>query len=79
MRRLQDAGDGVNVQDIPFRFINCFVAGLSYMLSVKIQGVDPNRIAGLKMDYEEQFNLAAQEDRETAPIRWVPRNLFYSR
>jgi len=79
MRRLQDAGDGVNIQDIPFRFINCFVAGLSYFLSIKLAGIDPNRIAGLKMDYEEQFNLAAQEDRETAPIRWVPRNLFYSR
>ena len=79
MRRLQDAGNGVNVQDIPFRFINCFVAGLSYMLSVKLPNTDPQRVMGLKMDYEEQFNLAAQEDRETAPIRWVPRNLFYSR
>jgi hypothetical protein len=79
MRRLQDAGDGVNIQDIPFRFINCFVAGLSYMLSVKLPNTDPQRVMGLKMDYEEQFNLAAQEDRETAPIRWVPRNLFYSR
>ena len=79
MRRLQDAGDGVNIQDIPFRFINCFVAGLSYMLSVKLPNTDPQRVMGLKMDYEEQFNLAAQEDRDTAPIRWVPRNLFYSR
>jgi hypothetical protein len=79
MRRLQDAGDGVNIQDIPFRFINCFVAGLSYMLSVKLPNMDVQRVMGLKQDYEEQFNLAAQEDRETAPIRWVPRNLFYSR
>jgi hypothetical protein len=79
MRRLQDAGDGVNIQDIPFRFINCFVAGLSYMLSVKIQGVDPQRVMGLKADYEQQFDLAAAEDRETAPIRWVPRNMFYAR
>jgi hypothetical protein len=79
MRRLQDAGDGVNVQDIPFRFINCFVAGLSYMLSVKLPNMDVQRVLGLKQDYEEQFNLAAQEDRETAPLRWVPRNLFYSR
>jgi hypothetical protein len=79
MRRLQDAGDGVNIQDIPFRFINCFVAGLSYMLSVKLPNIDAQRVLGLKQDYEEQFNLAAQEDRETAPIRWVPRNLFYSR
>lgn len=79
MRRMQDAGGGVNIQDIPFRFINCFVAGLSYMLSIKIQGIDPNRIIGLKQDYEEQFDLAAGEDRETASVRFVPRNMFYSR
>jgi hypothetical protein len=79
MRRLQDAGDGVNIQDIPFRFINCFVAGLAYMLSVKLQQVDPQRMMSLKADYEEQFALASTEDRETAPVRFVPRNLFYSR
>jgi len=79
MRRLQDAGNGVNVQDIPFRFINCFVAGLSAMLSIKIQGVDPNRIMYLQQEYDKQFQLAADEDREKAPIRFVPRNLFYSR
>jgi hypothetical protein len=79
MRRIQDAGGGVNIQDVPFRFINCLVAGLAYLMSVKIQGTDPNRVLFLKQDYEDQFNLAAQEDRETAPIRWVPRNLFYSR
>ena len=48
-------------------------------MSVKIQGTDPARVMFLKQDYEDQFNLASQEDRETAPIRWVPRNLFYSR
>lgn len=79
MRRIQDAGDGVNIQDIPFRFINCFVAGLAYMLSVKLPDIEPQRVLGLKADYEDQFNLASQEDRETAPIRWVPRNLFYAR
>ena len=79
MRRMQDAGSGVNVQDIPFRFITCFVAGLSYMLSVKIQGTDPNRVLFLKQEYEQAFDLAAQEDREKASIRWVPRNMFYSR
>jgi hypothetical protein len=77
MRRLQDAGDGVNIQDIPFRFINCFVAGLAYMLSVKLQQVDPQRMMSLKADYEDQFALASTEDRETAPVRFVPRNLFY--
>ena len=48
-------------------------------MSVKIQGTDPNRVLFLKQDYEDQFALAAAEDRETAPIRFVPRNLFYSR
>jgi len=79
MRRLQDAGGGVNVQDVPFRFINCMVSGLAYLMSVKIQGTDPQRIIFLKADYEEQFGLASTEDRETAPLRFVPRNLFYYR
>jgi len=78
MRRIQDAGNGINIQDVPFRFINCLVAGLAYFLSVKIQGTDSNKIMFLKADYEEQFGLASQEDRETAPIRFVPRNLFYA-
>jgi hypothetical protein len=78
MRRIQDAGGGVNIQDIPFRFINCFVAGLSYMLSMKLPNMDPNRVMGLKADYDQQFQLAADEDREKAPIRFVPRNMFYS-
>ena len=77
LRRVQDAGNGVNFQDIPFRWITCLVAGLAYYLSMKLEGVDPNRIMMLKTDYEQQFDLAATEDRETAPVRFVPRNLFY--
>lgn len=73
LRRIQDAGDGVNSQDIPFRFLNCMVAGLAYYLSMKIQGVDPNRMMALKADYEQQFQLAADEDREKASVRFVPR------
>lgn len=79
MRRLQDAGDGINTEDVPFRFIPALVAGLAYHLSIKLEGVDPNRIAGLKMAYDEVFQQAADEDREKASIRFVPRNLFYSR
>jgi hypothetical protein len=78
MRRIQDAGIGVREQDIPFRFIPCMVAGLAYQLSAKLPGVDPNRIMMLKTDYEQQFQLAADEDRDKAPVRFVPRNLFYA-
>lgn len=78
MRRMQDAGTGVTTQDIPFRLLPCLVAGLAAHLSMKLPGVDPGRIQMLKADYEEQWILASSEDRETAPLRIVPRNLFYS-
>jgi hypothetical protein len=78
MRRIQDAGTGIRTQDIPFRFIPCMVAGLAYYLSSKLSNVDPARIPMLKAEYEQQFQLAAEEDREKAAIRFVPRNLFYS-
>jgi hypothetical protein len=77
MRRIQDAGSGIRTQDIPFRFIPCMVAGLAYYLSAKLLGVDPNRMQMLKAEYEQQFQLAADEDRETAAVRFVPRNMFY--
>jgi hypothetical protein len=77
LRRMQDAGNGTTVQDIPFRLIPCMVAGLSYYLGMKLPGIDPTRIQMLKMDYEEQWTLASAEDRDTAPLRIVPRNMFY--
>lgn len=77
LRRMQDAGNGSNIEDVPFRLVTAMVAGLAYNLSVKLQGVDPNRIMMLKADYEQQWQLASDEDREKAAIRFVPRVLFY--
>jgi hypothetical protein len=77
LRRMQDAGNGTTVQDIPFRLIPCMVSGLAYYLGMKLPGIDPTRIQMLKMDYEEQWTLASAEDRDTAPLRIVPRNMFY--
>jgi hypothetical protein len=78
LRRIQDAGSGVYVQDIPFRFIPCMVAGLAYQLSTKLPDVMPDRIMMLKAAYDESFQLAADEDRDKAPVRFVPRNMFYA-
>jgi hypothetical protein len=78
LRRIQDAGSGIYVQDIPFRFIPCMVAGLAYHLSMKLPDVDPMRITGLKAIYDELFQTAADEDRDKAPLRIVPRNMFYA-
>ena len=72
LRRIQDASGSTQTMDIPFRFLNCLVAGLAYYLSMKLP-VDPGRRGELKMDYEEQLQMAQDEDREKAPIRLVPR------
>lgn len=80
LRRMQDAGEGgAYEQDMPFRLINAAVAGLSYYISMKKPEVDPNRIGMLKADYEQQWDLASSEDRDKAPVRFVPRNMFYYR
>jgi len=76
MRRIQDAGNGLNNQDIPFRMLPCLVAGLAYYLSLKIPEA-MNRIEMLKLSYEEQWNLASSEDREKASLRLAPREMFY--
>jgi hypothetical protein len=79
MRRMQDAGNGTATEDIPFRFIPCMAAGLAYHIGCKLPDVDMNRVMALKQIYDEQFQLAADEDREKAPVRFVPRNSFYYR
>lgn len=77
LRRLQDAGNGVNIEDIPFRLIPCLVAGLAFYVAAKRIDAVPERISFLKDEYEQQWLLASQEDREKAPDRFVPRQLFY--
>ena len=75
LRRIDDAGSGANTADVNFRFLPCLVAGLAYHIAIKVPELAP-RIEMLKQVYEEQFNLAAGEDREKAAIRFVPRRQF---
>ena len=77
LRRMQDAGSGSSIEDIPFRLVTALVAGLAYNLSIKLPDIDPNRIPMLKAEYEQQWQLASDEDREKASIRFVPRVMFY--
>jgi hypothetical protein len=75
LRRIDDAGAGVQTADVNFRFLPCLVAGLAYHIAIKVPELAP-RIEMLKQVYDEQFNLAAGEDREKAAIRFVPRRQF---
>ena len=75
LRRIDDAGDGINTMDVPFRFLPCLVAGLAYYLALKIPG-GAERLPVLKQQYDEAWELAASEDREKAAVRFVPRRQF---
>jgi hypothetical protein len=75
LRRTQDAGGGVNVMDVPFRFVPCMAAGLAYYVAMKVPG-GMDRLQVLKAQYDEAWSLAAQEDQEKAAVRFVPRQMF---
>jgi hypothetical protein len=75
LRRIQNAGEGVNTMDMPFRFLPCMVAGLAYYLALKVPG-GTERLAVLKAQYDEAWDLASSEDREKAAVRFVPRRQY---
>jgi hypothetical protein len=75
LRRVQDAGGGVETADMNFRFLPALTAGLAYHIAIKTPELMP-RIQMLKQIYDETFETAAGEDREKAAIRFVPRQMF---
>jgi hypothetical protein len=75
LRRIDDAGTGVNTMDVPFRFLPCMVAGLAYHLALKVPG-GGERLMVLKQQYDEAWDLASSEDREKAAVRFVPRQQY---
>ena len=78
LRRTQDAGGGVNIMDVPFRFLPCMAAGLSYYIASKIP-TGMERIPMLKAQYDEAWEMAAYEDHEKAALRLVPRQTYIGR
>ena len=72
LKRIEDAGEGSYDADMPFRFLPCLVAGLAYYIAMKTPELS-DRIPLLKNIYDEQFMLAAGEDRDKTSARFVPR------
>lgn len=71
--RMDDADTSANTVEMPFRFYPCLVAGLAYYLALKRV---PDKVALLKGLYEEEFERAAQEDRDIPSITLVPTYTF---
>ena len=72
IRRIQDAGSGVETADVNFRFLPCLVAGLAYNIALKVPEL-MERVPMLKNVYEESFTLATTEDREKTSTYYKPR------
>ncbi len=74
LTRMDDADTFTNTMDLPFRFYPCLAAGLAYYLSLK---KSPQRTQMLKAIYEEEFQRAAEEDRDRASFNVVPKFSYY--
>ena len=74
-KRIQDAGAYSNATDVPYRFVPCMVAGLSYYLAMKY--AQP-RIQELKLIYEDELARALEEDGSSASVYISPRTYFPS-
>lgn len=77
IRRMEDNGRGGTYEaDVPDRFWPALVAGLAYNIALKKPEAG-QRIQMLKQIYDEQFQYAAEEDREKAPFRLYPGGYSY--
>ena len=74
LSRIQDTGTSAsNTMDVPFRFVPALVAGLAYYMALKSPKAEIRaNIPSLKQMYDEQFQLAADEDRDRSSVRFVP-------
>ena len=75
LTRMDDADSYTNTLEIPFRFYPCLAAGLAYYLSLKLA---PDRTTMLKNLYDEEFIVAATEDRDRASFTIQP-SIAYAR
>lgn len=71
MRRIQDATTATDNMDVPVRFVPCLVAGLAFHIAMK-RPEAAARLQFLKAEYEQQFQLAAEEDRGRESLHLIP-------
>jgi len=72
IQRVEDSGSPAsNNVDVPARFMPCMAAGLAYYISVKRPEAS-ERAPLLKQMYDEQWNLAADADRDKSSFYMTP-------
>ena len=71
--RIQDAGNYTNEADVPYRFVPCMVAGLSYYLSQKI---NPQLTQNMKLLYEDELKRSLEEDGSSSSSFITPKTYY---
>ncbi len=74
IQRIDDVSASNQDPEIPSRFIPCMASGLSYYLALK---KNPEKAVMLKQQYEQDFKLAADEDRNRASLHLTPTRSSY--
>ena len=73
IQRIDDASASAQDPEIPSRFMPCMASGLAYYIALKRT---PEKAAILKTQYEQDFKLAADEDRNRTSLHFVPTRSY---
>ena len=73
IQRIDDVSASAQDPEIPSRFMPCMASGLSYYIALK---KNPEKAGILKQQYEQDFKLAADEDRTRASLHLVPSRSY---
>jgi|TARA_E500000178_G_scaffold356338_1_gene433505 hypothetical protein len=74
IQRIDDASASAQDPEVPSRFMPCMASGLAYYIALK---KNPEKSAILKAQYEQDFKLASEEDRNRASVMLTPSRSSY--
>jgi len=72
-KRIQDVGAYTNITNVPYRFVPCMCAGLTYYLAQKFA---PQRTQEMKLLYEDELKRALENDGSSSSSFITPK-LYY--
>mgnify|MGYP003135803736 FL=1 len=73
IQRIDDASASAQDPEVPSRFIPPMASGLAYYIALK---KNPDKAGILKQQYEQDFKLASDEDRNRASLHLVPSRSY---
>ena len=73
IQRIDDASASAQDPEVPSRFIPPMARGLAYYIALK---KNPDKAGILKQQYEQDFKLASDEDRNRASLHLVPSRSY---